>query len=112
MVKTNVVFTVEVIDATAVVLSDAIRIDRNSVFSVWAKADATGTPDLVIDYLLSWRQDQDFVAPETGDSLTLSDKLAHVDAVVLPISMYMIIRVTGGGSNPADTVLDLVLQMS
>ena len=109
------VFDAELVDQTAVVdsvLSDSVkgfRLDQFHFFGLWIQATSTsGTADVDIQIVQSYNDTAaNYVVPNTGGTMasSVSDEAAHVYSVS-PVPMpFLRFRVTGVGSNPADTVV-------
>ena len=108
------IFDEETINATATV--SALPTNLGTTFGyvgVWYQAVSTaGTPNIDIDFKVSYDQTAaNFVRPE-GESLLvddLADETPHVDNIQIPAMPYIKIVATGNATNPADTVLTLYL---
>jgi len=100
------------IAGTATYTSDPIEVKTFAFFGVWYRAtSATGTPDITIQYEMSYDKTSDnFVIPEgAADIVTgLTDENPHVESLSPPPMTYIRFKVTGGAANPSDTVVNLV----
>ena len=106
-VKNNVVY-----------YTKAINISKAIYFGLHLQASSAGTPALQIDMQQSFQAptndgaaDSNFVIPDGASALytNLADTLAHVKQIS-PVPMTWIrFKISGLGSNPADTTLKMKL---
>jgi hypothetical protein len=100
----------EVVNATASVESDAILINKSDTFTYWVQATSVaGTPDIDIEFMVSPYPDSGFVRATSSSAVNINNEIANSDPAPMPRSIYCKIKVTGINSNPADTIVNLVL---
>ena len=104
------------INADEIIYTGSFPLNRSDVFGIWAKATSVaGTPSLTIELQESYRKpategtaDTNYVEPDSfSDVMTISDENAHVDVVAPAPMMYGRYKITGGATNPSDTVLTI-----
>ena len=103
------------IASAAVVYTKAFRMDKGEYFALFYKATSAGTPGLKIELETSWTlpategaADDNFVEAEslTDIEADLTTKTWHHKAITPPVCKYARLKITGSGTNPADTVLN------
>lgn len=103
-------FEDEILNATGVIESDAILINRSDRFSYWVEATSvTGTPDFDIEFLVSPYSLSGFVRPTSKAAVNINNEIPNSDEAPIIPSIYCKIKVTGIASNPADTIINLML---
>lgn len=101
------------INATAADTTDVVLVNRDQFFGLWYTAtSATGTPDVKIEYLMSYTTElSTFAEPDGAADIVsaLTDENPHTTSIHPPPLPYMAIRIVGNAANPADTVVWLKL---
>lgn len=106
-------FSSESVASTASISSDAIGTASDGYFGVYYIATSViGSPDLKIEYEMSWDDNSsNFVEPDSASDIesSLTSETAKIKSVQPPPMPFMRIKVTGGPSNPSDTVFTMYL---
>lgn len=104
----------ELVNATASILSLVVDVQHATrVESLWLRASSvTGTADVKAEYRTSWDGNHWEHFDDTQDitSSTLTDRANNAEGfntfpVSAPLNRYIQIRITGVGTNPADTLV-------
>lgn len=108
--------------STAVVYTRAIRLLFGEYFSLKYKAvSATGSPSVKIEFEESDRApetegaaDAHYVEPESLNDIEadLTSETWHIKSFSPPVAIYGRLKITGSGSNPADTIVNAMLMMA
>lgn len=107
------IFKDKQISLTGSETSDIFKIESNAYFGLWYKAvSASGTPNLLIQYEMSYDTDEsNFVIPVGVSNIetNLTSETAQVKSFAPPPMAYIRFKVTGNAANPSDTVLTMYL---
>jgi hypothetical protein len=96
------------VNATGSATTNAFRIRQGQVRSLqYQFTSATGTPDVMIEYLVSDASDGTFVEPDNVSDLatSIADENLHFKAFTPVVAGWGKIKITGNAANPADTVV-------
>ena len=108
-----IVFNDELINATATVESDPFTMGPYNKFGIWVKATSvSGTPAVTIAIEYSpTNEDANFSQLEGGSIqwTSLADELPHNDIMINKPSNFGRVVVSGGATNPADTLITIVV---
>lgn len=103
------------VNGVTAVYSDIFPMGSYKTGGIWFRAtSASGTPVVSATIEFSPTQDAANFSEIEGGSGTLSvnDELPHNDFIVVKQSTWGRIRVNGVGANPADTLVDIVINLA
>lgn len=106
--KTDI-FTLELVSGTAVVTSEIFNIGDSDRYYIWYKANSAGTPAVSLAFKVGYSKADDLVIATGKSAISVTDKVAHVDAAPILPMRYLQVVATGQGGNPADTTITVVL---
>jgi len=105
------------VNADEIIYTGSFPISSSNVFGVWLKAvSATGTPAIKVEleesYTLPTTEgagDANWVEPDGFSDVfsSIADEIAHVKYLSPDPMPYARFKITGGGANPADTVVTI-----
>jgi hypothetical protein len=98
--------------SAATVYSDIFPIGSTVEMGVWCRAtSAAGTPDVTFTLETAPTKELANFAELTGGgwSLAVNDELPHPDLLPTKACNWGRIKIVGGGTNPSDTLIDIVI---